>query len=144
MDTGICIEGSEIDPEFFAVTVADEELTSKFRIFIDGGTLRNIADLVQRFDSVTAMSSAEFTLGSFGPATAGGALEVKLLSQGIDKVHLTLHAQHEYFVFGAERVAKELRLHLITEPAQLDRFAIELRSMAGGSAHYAMLAAQTP
>lgn len=145
MRVGVSIErlGGH-DSDYYQVTVGGEQASFSTHLYLGNETWLDIANAVERFDPVSAKASAAVHIGSFDPRVAGGAVGMRLLARGMEKVLLSVHAQGESFQFGGELVADEASFHLITEPALLDNFVSELRSMALGSTSRATLSAMAP
>ena len=71
----------------------------------------------------------DLQLGHFGPEYAAGAVNIRFHFLGQQKIHLSIHAQSDFYTFGQKKVASEARLYFVVEPAQLDRFVAQLQSL---------------
>jgi hypothetical protein len=73
----------------------------------------------------------DIELGEFGPEYGNGAFSARLHFQEKGKLYLSIRMQSDFFNFGKKNVASEAYLYLISEPALLDKFIIELQSLDG-------------
>jgi len=71
----------------------------------------------------------DLTFGRFGQEYADGAFQARLHFQDRGKIFISVKAQSEFFDFGRKKVASEALLFLISEPALLDNFIEELKSL---------------
>jgi hypothetical protein len=103
-----------------------------------------LADTVSRIDVFKdQLYGGLFNLrfGEFGPEYASGALDVRMQFRQRGKLFLRVLAQSEFSRLEDREVASEAKLHLMSEPALLDHFILELRTLSEGSTEQAELVA---
>lgn len=79
--------------------------------------------------------------GEFGPEYASGALDIRMQFRQRGKLLLRVLAQSEFWRLEYREVSNEARLNLLSEPALLDRFILQLRTLSESSAGQAELVA---
>lgn len=83
----------------------------------------------------------DLRLGEFGPEYASGAFHARFEfhKSGNGKLSITSRSESEWNEFTHTKVASNATLYLKTEPALLDNWLIELRSLANGKSNEAVL-----
>jgi hypothetical protein len=79
--------------------------------------------------------------GEFGSEYASGALDIRMQFRQRGRVFLRVLAQSAFCRLDDQDIASEATLHLVSEPALLDRFILELRTLSQGSTEHAELLA---
>ena len=77
----------------------------------------------------------------FGPEYASGALDIRMQFRQRGRLFLRVLAQSAFCRLDDRDIASEATLHLMSEPALLDRFILELHTLSQGSTEQAELAA---
>jgi hypothetical protein len=74
-------------------------------------------------------------------ATSADRLDVRMQFRQRGKLFLRVLAQSGFSRLGDQEVSSEAKLHLMSEPALLDHFILELRTLSEGSTEQAELMA---
>ena len=77
---------------------------------------------LKRFSTQVHGGLLNLQFGMFGPEYGGGAMQLRFHFLAHKKIHLSVHGQSVFFEFGKNNVARESKLYLLVEPAQLDQF----------------------
>ena len=92
-----------------------------------------LQDVVKSLDSFKQKIHGgiyDMKFGEFGPEFANGGFVARLNFQPSGKLDISVSMQSEYKDFTKCKVASEARLYLRTEPALLDNFVAQLRSVS--------------
>lgn len=71
----------------------------------------------------------DLKFGEFGPEWANGAFHTRFHFAKPGRLFMTCKLQSDFSDFGNKNVASEAKLYLQTEPALLDNFIAELKSL---------------
>ncbi|MEM9089183.1 MAG: hypothetical protein AAGC93_10605 [Cyanobacteria bacterium P01_F01_bin.53] len=102
------------------------------RVYVNPDILSELIEQLHSFSGQIHGGIYDMTLGSFGPEFAGGAIHNRLHFQPLGKIHITARCQSGYSQFSSKKIANESLLHLVTEPALLDNFLMELQGLEKG------------
>lgn len=112
----------------------------ELRIAINDGTSRFVnqmyvghSDLAEAISGLEASKNQpihDMQFGAFGPEYAGGAFRARLHFALPGRIHVTCLQESDHSEFGKKVVANSASLHLVSEPALLDRFILEMKRLA--------------
>lgn len=74
----------------------------------------------------------DMRFGAFGPEFANGAFLARFHFARPGRLFITCEQESDHHEFGVKNVASSATLHVTSEPALLDRFVAELRTVASG------------
>ena len=111
------------------------------KVYAHHQDLENLVAELSTFRTHVYGGIYDIELGAFGPEYALGAFRARLHFQERGIIHISIAAQSEFEEFGIKKVASEATLFLRTEPALLDNFISELKSLASGKRDQANLEA---
>ena len=83
----------------------------------------------------------DICFGEFGPEFANGAFHGRLHFANPSRLYITCRLESEFREFTVNKVASNATLYLKTEPALLDNFIAEFRSIKANSGDQAILEA---
>lgn len=125
---------SDDDVVEFKVTTSDGSSQICVNVYAGHGTFESLIADLERFKGQVHGGIYDLELGKFGPEYAKGAFEARLHFHPPGRGYLcvTVNAESEWYPFSKMEVASRATLHLKSEPALLDRFINELRSIGSG------------
>lgn len=137
----------------FTKLSADEDMLEVRVEISDGASLfvtrihvghRQLADAVSglhRFKDHVNGGLFNLRFGEFGPEYASGALDARMHFRERARLLVRVSAQAEFSRFQDRELASEATLYLVSEPALLDNFILELGAIGNGSSDRAALEA---
>lgn len=111
------------------------------QIYVGHKALAETVSGLHRFKDQACGGLFNLRFGEFGPEYASGALDVRMHFRKQGKLLLRVLAQSEFSRFEDRELASEATLHLVSEPALLDNFIVEIRMLSEGSSERAELEA---
>lgn len=127
----------------FQIETTDGASLFFHRVYYGKTRLKSLLEELDFFKKQIHGGLFDLRMGSFGPEYANGAFHVRFHFQASGKLCLSVHAQSDFFDFSThnKRVASEVRMYLVTEPALLDRFIDELKEVSAEKSTQAELMA---
>ncbi|WP_137175704.1 hypothetical protein [Massilia sp. HP4] len=122
------------------IAVEDERASIAVQAYVNLPMLEAIALALENFTEIVPGAAFDIALGSTGEHIAGGGVDIAFSVTRQRAIVMTVLARSQYGDIGARqfgeagltRGAMELRTFLVTEPALLDRFAMQLRGFCSG------------
>lgn len=111
------------------------------KVYVGHQEFDELIEGLNRFKYQVYAGIFDIQFGRFGPEYANGAFQARLHFQSRGKIHISIKAQSDFKEFGIKTVASEATLYLISEPALLDNFIVELDALRAGSTDDANLEA---
>jgi len=143
MNRGIRFQKIWSDKEViqFWIDSCDGDSLFSSEVYIGHQDLADLIEGLNTFKDQVHGGIYDFQLGAFGPEFANGAFQARFHFQIRGKIYITINAQSDFREFGIKTVASEATIYLISEPALLDNFIVELEALRDGSAIEAHLEA---
>ena len=116
----------------FEITVSDGNSFFRNKVYVGHGFAKELIEGLDQFKGQVHGGIYDLRLGEFGPEYASGAFHARLHFQERGKILVTANAQSDFVDLGRKNVASEATLYLISEPALLDNFIAELKSVSNG------------
>lgn len=141
MEPGITFENIWHDEDMYEFEISSSDGNSTFihRVYVGYGTYDETIKKIDIFKNHIHGGIYDIEFGSFGPEYASGAFLARLHFQEKGKIFVSVHAQSDHEDFGIKKVASEAKLYFTTEPALLDNFIVELKSLNNGNTNKACL-----
>lgn len=130
---------SDTDLVEFEIRATDGLSVFCNKVYVDHAALDETVAGLDAFKRQMRGGVYDMAFGSFGPEYASGAFLARLHFHAPGRLAITVKAESEWRPFKAEKVASNATLYLSSEPALLDNFIEELRSVAKGDATEASL-----
>jgi hypothetical protein len=111
------------------VDVSDGNSFFSNRVYVGYSTLADIVAELNVFKDQVYGGLLDIRFGEFGLEFANGAFHARLHFAKPGKLYITCKQQSEFEDFSFTKVASEATLYLKTEPALLDNFISDLRSL---------------
>jgi hypothetical protein len=122
---GVELTATEFDDLLQVEIVAgDGTFAGSARAWADLDVLKELADAVAGFPTGTG-DERSFTVGSFGPKFAGGAVQLAFACDVAGRAALVVEMEDDSHRAGG---ARSCRLRMNVEAAAIDRFVSELRA----------------
>lgn len=143
MARGIRIERVWFDDDLveLQIDVSDGESSFSNRVYVAHSHLAETVARLDAFRQQVHGGLADVRFGEFGPEYANGAFHARFHFPEPSKLYITSRQESEHAEFGNKTVASCATLYLQSEPALLDRFVGELRSLASSARDDAVLEA---
>jgi hypothetical protein len=106
----------------------------------------DLADTVSKLDAFKRHFHGgllDVSFGGFGPEYASGAFHARFHFPKPGKLYVTSRQESDFEQFSQKTVASCATLYIKSEPALLDRFVEELKTLSAGSGEDAFLEAAT-
>jgi hypothetical protein len=131
MDSGLAISKIWFDDDMIEVQVKACDGTSQFSIkaYVSYPSLDELTTKLESFRLAVHGGLLDFSMGEFGPEYVNGAFHGRFHFVSPSKLCITCRMESEFFSFGGKNVASSATLHLITEPALLDRFIEQFKAL---------------
>jgi hypothetical protein len=131
MKASILFENIWSDSDIVELKITVDDGNSSFcnRIYASYVQIHNIVIGLDEFKNHIYGGLFNFELGEFGPEFANGAFYGRLHFGTQGKIYISTKQQTEYFDFGRKNVASESNLYVISEPALLDNFIEQFRTI---------------
>ncbi|MCE9555745.1 MAG: hypothetical protein K8T91_20545 [Planctomycetes bacterium] len=123
------------------VSISDGNSSYSTAVYVAHDGISQLVLELENFRQEVYGGIYDIYFGEFGPEYANGAFHARLNFCTHSKLHITVHAQSDFFDFGKKSVASEATLYLISEPILLDNFINELKQLAAGISSAAKLKA---
>jgi hypothetical protein len=132
MKRGIHISRIWSDDDLFELKVAVFDGTSCFvnQVYVGQTDFTIAITNLDGFKTHVHGGVCDLRFGAFGCEFANGAFHTRLHFWKPGKLFITCHQESDFFEFGKKTVASSATLYLISEPALLDRFIVDLRRVA--------------
>lgn len=111
------------------VDVSDGNSFFSNRVYVGCPTLADAVAELNVFKDQVYGGLLDIRFGEFGLEFANGAFHARLHFAKPGKLYITCKQQSEFEDFSVTKVASEATLYLKTEPALLDNFIADLRSV---------------
>jgi len=111
------------------IDVSDGNSFFSNQVYVGYSTLADVVAELEVFKDQVYGGVLDMRFGEFGPEYAKGAFHARLHFAKPGKLYITCKQQSEFEDFSVMKVASEATLYLRTEPALLDNFIAELRSL---------------
>ena len=98
-------------------------------LYVGHREMENLVNELNVFKSHIYGGIFDIELGTFGPECANGAFNGRLHFHERGKIYISIRMESDFFDFGAKNVASEAILYLVSEPALLDNFINQLKSI---------------
>lgn len=123
------------------IITSDGESTFRCRVFTSHAGLKSATEGLRAFKDHVHGGIFDLSLGRAGPEFASGAFHARLHfhSKGLGRLFMTVAAESEWFEFTETKVANRYAIHLVTEPALLDKFIGEIMKLQEGVTEQALL-----
>jgi hypothetical protein len=123
------------------ITVSDGDSTFRVRAYAGHETLKETIEALDVFKDQVHGGIYDLRLGGSGPEFAGGAFHARLhfAESGRGRLFITATVESPWFDFAVTRAANRCVLHLVSEPALLDKFIVELTGLAACTTDEAFL-----
>lgn len=132
MQAGIEIRKIWSDEELVELSIRAGDGVSQFicNVYAGHQYLKDIVVELEEFREQIHGGIHDLRFGEFGQEYAAGAFHARLHFQARGRIHVSVLAQSEFFAFGNDKVAHEIKLYLMTEPSQLDEFVRSMRALS--------------
>lgn len=120
-------------------TVSDGQSTFATELYVGRGTLRETVEDLDRFQPQVHGGIYDLEWGGFGPEYASGAVRIRLHFYHNARLCISGLIESEFTEFGPKKIASRGELYFYSEPALLDNFIEELRSLSKGTSDSASL-----
>lgn len=121
------------------IDVSDGNSLFSNQVYVGYSMLANVTAELDVFKDHVYGGVLDIRLGEFGPEYANGAFYARLHFAKPGKLYITCRQQSEFKDFSLTKAASEATLYLETEPALLDNFISDLRSLYTGQCEKASL-----
>jgi hypothetical protein len=111
------------------IDVSDGVSSFSNRVYVGYSALTDVIAELGVFKDHVHGGLLDIRFGEFGPEYASGAFHARLHFPKPGRLYITSKQQSEFGEFSVTKVASEATLYLKTEPALLDNFIGELRSL---------------
>jgi hypothetical protein len=111
------------------VDVSDGNSFFSNRVYVGYSTLADVVAELNVFKDQVYGGLLDIRLGEFGLEFANGAFHARLHFAKPGKLYITCKQQSKFEDFSVTKVASEATIYLKTEPALLDNFIVDLRSL---------------
>jgi hypothetical protein len=111
------------------IDVSDGISSFSNRVYVGYSALTDVVTELGVFKDRVHGGLLDIQFGKFGPEYANGAFHARLHFSKPGRLYITSKQQSEFGEFSVTQVASEATLYLKTEPALLDNFISELRSL---------------
>lgn len=135
MPAGITIEKAWSDEHLMElrVTVSDGRSAFVQTSYVGYEELEGIHGDLESFSAGLPNGEMRIQFGKFGPDHANGAFRADLRGIGAGRVRISTSQETEFDEFpDGTSATSSAKLHLVVEPAALDRFLPDLRLLAEG------------
>jgi hypothetical protein len=123
------------------VEIADGRSLFVNQIYVGHRLLADTVSGLHQFKDQIHGGIFNLRFGEFGPEYASGALDVRMHFRKHGKLLVRVSAQSEFSRFEDRELSSDVKLYLVSEPALLDSFILELRALSEGSTGQAELEA---
>lgn len=143
MDRGIQLSRiwSDDDVVELEITVADGLSRFVNRVYVGHRDLAEAISELDAFKGHVHGGIMDLRFGEMGPEYASGAFHARLHFPKPGRLYVTCRQESDFAEFGTKTVASSATLYLLSEPALLDRFITEMKSLAFGGENIAQLKA---
>jgi hypothetical protein len=132
---------SDADVVELKVEVSDGMSRFANQVYVGHADLSAAVSRLDTFRDHVHGGLLDVRFGEFGCEYANGAFHARFHFPSPGRLHVTCKQESAFREFGKKTVASSATLFLNSEPALLDRFIGELRSLASGASEYAQLEA---
>lgn len=131
MKSSIILENIWCDSDVVELKIVVDDGASMFTntAYVSYVQLENIVTGLEKFKSHIYGGIFDLELGKFGPEYANGAFHARLHFNERGKIFISINQQTNFFDFGRKNVAGEASIYVISEPALLDDFIDQFRSI---------------
>jgi hypothetical protein len=112
------------------IDVSDGTSSFSNRVYVGHCDLAETATQLDAFREHVYGGLVDVRFGEFGPEYANGAFHARFHFLKPGKLYITSQQESDYSEFGKKSVASCATLYLQSEPALLDRFVGELKSLS--------------
>ncbi len=112
------------------IDVSDGDSQFSNTVYAGHQALEEVVKSLDTFRNHIHGGICDIKFGEFGPEYAKGGFQARLHFQPSGKLNISTYQQSDYKEFSKNNVASEARLYLITEPALLDSFISQMRSIS--------------
>lgn len=123
------------------IEISDGDSLFVNKIYVDHQLLAETVSRIHRFKDQINGGIFDLRFGAFGPEYASGALDVRMHFRSRGKLVVRVLAESEFRDFEGRDLASDVTLHLMSEPALLDNFIVELSALSEGRSEQAELEA---
>ncbi|MCB1100125.1 MAG: hypothetical protein KDN22_31465 [Verrucomicrobiae bacterium] len=123
--------------------VADGQSVFGTKLYVGHGTLKETVEELDKFKSQVHGGIYDLEWGGFGPEFANGAVRIRLHFYRNARLCISGLIESEYTEFGLKKIASRGELYFYSEPASLDNFIDEMRSLSNGVTDSVSLAGKT-
>jgi len=124
-------------------TVSDGQSVFATKLYVGHGTLKETVEGLDRFKAQVHGGIYDLEWGGFGPEFASGAVRIRLHFYHNARLCISGLIESEYTEFGLKKIASRGELYFYSEPALLDNFIEEMRSLSKGNDDSASLIGKT-
>ncbi len=132
MDSGIRLTRIWSDNDMVELRITVNDGTSRFvnHVYVGYANLEETISSLETFKDQVHGGLLDLSFGAFGPEYASGAFHARLHFAVPGRLYVSCRQESDYAEFGKKKIASSASLHLVSEPALLDRFIRELRRLA--------------
>jgi hypothetical protein len=133
MSFNITFEKICFDEDIIELKIITDDGNSRFsnNVYVNHTEVQDLIKDLGIFKNQIYGGLFDINFGRFGPEWGYGAFHARLHFQERGKIYISIRMQSDFFDFGKKSIANEAFLYLISEPALLDNFINELRSLNG-------------
>ncbi len=122
---------------------ADGQSIFATKIYVGHETLKETVEGLNRFKPQVHGGIYDLEWGVFGPEFASGAARIRFHFYHNARLCISGLVESEFTEFGLKKVASRGELYFYSEPALLDNFIEEMRSLSKGVTDSVSLAGKT-
>ncbi len=143
MKSSISLENIWSDSDVVELNIVANDGKSSFTntVYVSYLEIDNLINGLDIFKTHIYGGIYDIELGKFGPEYANGAfygrLHFNVNKRG--EIYVSIRMQTDFFDFGIKKVASEVVIYMITEPALLDNFIYKLKLISKELGNIAML-----
>lgn len=143
MTRGIQFEKIWSDDDVIELRVTVSDGTSSFvnEVYVGHGSFADALAALGRFKDQVHGGLLDIRFGEFGPEYANGAFHARFHFPKPGRLYITCRQESDFSEFAQKTVASCATLYMASEPVLLDRFMVELNTLASGKREEAFLEA---
>jgi hypothetical protein len=123
---------SDEDVVQLEIHIADGASAFTNKVYIGHPEIDDLIENLDRFKDQVHGGLYDLRLGEFGAEYGGGAIHARFHFHKPGRLYITIKAQSDFMEFTKTLVASEATLYLVTEPALLDQFIVDLKKLKSG------------
>ena len=143
MIPGIHLSKIWFDDDIIEFRIAVSDGTSRFvnQVYVRHAALTDAVSSLDTFKGHVHGGLLDVRFGEFGCEYSNGAFHARFQFPSPGRLYITSEQESDFGEFAKKTVASRATMYLKSEPALLDRFVIELQSLASGEREEASLEA---